>query len=257
MGEREFAVVDTHCHIGLHKYEPVEVLLFHMERAGVDQAVFIQYLGNSDNRYIVEAMEANPGRFAAAMIVDDDDDGSAIRAWAGQGLGGIRLQADFRGRGGDPLAHWRTADELGLVVSVFSRPDILQSAEFNEVLRLFPDLSMVIEHLGGVKPGVDLDEFAAITALARHENLTIKLPGFGEFCDLPCPFGNVPPLAELTLEAFGAQRIMWGSDWPPVSSREGFDNSLNFPLSYLASLSADERDWIFGKTARQVWNLEG
>ncbi|MCZ0940610.1 MAG: amidohydrolase family protein [Caldilineaceae bacterium] len=255
MGEREFAVVDTHCHIGLHKYEPVEVLLFHMARAGVDQAVLIQYMGNSDNRYIVEAMEANPGRLAAAMIVDDDDDGSAIRGWAEQGIAGIRLLADFRGRGGDPLAHWRVADELGLVVSVFSRPDILQSAEFNEVLRLFPRLSMVIEHLGGVKPGVDLDEFAAITALARHENLTIKLPGFGEFCDLPCPFENVPPLAELTLEAFGARRIMWGSDWPPVSSREGFDNSLTFPLRYLATLSADERAWIFGKTARQVWNL--
>ena len=155
------------------------------------------------------------------------------------------------------LAHWRAAAELDLVVSVFSRPDILQSAEFSEVLRLFPNLSMVIEHLGGVKPGVDLDEFAAITALARHENLTIKLPGFGEFCDLPCPFQEVPPLAELTLEAFGAHRIMWGSDWPPVSSREGFDNSLEFPLNYLAKLSADERAWIFGQTARQIWRLEG
>ena len=65
MGEREFAVVDTHCHIGLHKYEPVEVLIFHMERAGVDQAVLIQYMGNSaDNRYIVEAMEASPAVLA-------------------------------------------------------------------------------------------------------------------------------------------------------------------------------------------------
>ncbi len=257
MSEREFAVVDTHCHVGLHKYEPVEALLFHMERAGVDQAVLIQYMGNSDNGYIVDVIEANPGRFAAAMIVDDGDDGSAIRAWAEQGLAGIRLLADFRSSGGDPLAHWRVADELGLVVSVFSRPDILQSAEFNEVLRLFPNLSMIIEHLGGVKPGVDLEEFAAITALARHENLTIKLPGFGEFCHLPCPFQEVPPLAELTLEAFGARRIMWGSDWPPVSSREGFDNSLAFPLEYLSALSTDERAWIFGKTARQVWNLNG
>ena len=257
MKEREFEVVDTHCHIGLHKYEPVEALLFHMERAGVNQAVLIQYMGNSDNRYIVDAMEANPDRFAAAMIVADDDDGSAIRGWAEQGIAGIRLLADFRGRGSDPLAHWRTAAELELVVTVFSRPDILQSAEFSEVLRLFPNLAMVIEHLGGVKPGVDLEEFAAITALARHENLTIKLPGFGEFCHLPCPFEEVPPLAELTLEAFGPHRIMWGSDWPPVSSREGFDNSLEFPLTYLKKLSADERAWIFGKTARQVWRLEG
>ena len=67
MSEREFAVVDTHCHVGLHKYEPVEALLFHMERAGVDQAVLIQYMGNSDNGYIVDAIEANPGRFAAAL----------------------------------------------------------------------------------------------------------------------------------------------------------------------------------------------
>ena len=256
MSEREFAIVDTHCHIGLHKYEPVEALLFHMERAGVAQAVFIQYMGNSDNRYIVDAIDAYPGRFAAAMIVADDDDGSAIRGWAEQGIGGIRLLANFRGSGRDPLAHWRTAAELDLVVSVFSRPDILQSAEFVETLRLFPNLSIVIEHLGGVRPEIDLDSFATIAALAQHENLTIKLPGFGEFCHLPCPFQEVAPLAELTLEAFGAQRIMWGSDWPPVSSREGYDNSLEFPLNYLAALSAEERSWIFGRTAQKVWGLK-
>lgn len=255
MSEREFAVVDTHCHIGLHKYEPVEVLLFHMERAGVDQAVFIQYLGNTDNSYIVDVMQTHPGRFAAAMIVPDDDDGSAVRRWADQGIIGIRLLADFRGRGADPLAHWRAAADLDLVVSVFSRPDILQSAEFSEVLRRFPNLSLVVEHLGGVSPETDLEEFKAITGLAQYDNVTIKLPGFGEFCHLPCPFGHVPPLAELTLEAFGPQRTMWGSDWPPVSTREGFHSSLAFPLEYLSGLSVDERAWIFGKTAHKVWRL--
>ncbi len=253
MKEREFTIVDTHCHIGRHKYEPVEALLFHMERTGVAQAALIQYMGNSDNRYLVDVIDAHPGRFAAAMVVPSDDDGAAIRAWAEQGISGIRLLANFRSGGSDPLAHWRTAAELDLVVSVFSRPDILQSAEFSEALRLFPNLSMVIEHLGGAQADTDLDTFATVTALAQHENLTIKLPGFGEFCHLPCPFQDVPPFAELTLEAFGPQRVMWGSDWPPVSSREGYDNSLEFPLDYLSGLSADERAWIFGKTAQKVW----
>ena len=49
---------------------------------------------------------------------------------------------------------------------------------------------------------------------------------------------------------------MWGSDWPPVSSREGYDNSLEFPLHYLAALSAEERSWIFGRTAQKVWGLK-
>ena len=116
MKEKEFAIVDTHCHIGLHKYEPVEALLFHMERAGVDKAVFIQYQGNSDNRYIVDVMNAHPGRFAAAMIVADDDDGSAIRGWAEQGIVGIRLLADFsrpRPRSARPLAHSRRVGHGG------------------------------------------------------------------------------------------------------------------------------------------------
>ena len=46
-------VVDTHCHAGVHKYEPVDFLLFHMEKARVDKAVLIQYGGNTDNWYLV------------------------------------------------------------------------------------------------------------------------------------------------------------------------------------------------------------
>ncbi|MFZ1752780.1 MAG: amidohydrolase family protein [Caldilineaceae bacterium] len=250
-------IIDTHCHIGLHKYEPVETLLYHMQRAGVAQAVFIQYMGNTDNAYLAETIAAYPGQFAAAMLAPADDDGSAIRGWAEQDIGGIRLAANFRGTGSDPLAHWRTADELGLVVSAPSSPASLASAEFAEVLRLFPNLPIVIEHLGGARPGMTTEEFQPVLALAAHENLTIKLPGFGEFCHLPHPFRDVPVFADGVLEAFGPRRMMWGSDWPPVSSREGYDSSLSFPLDYFADLSEDERAWIFGKTARSVWKLPG
>lgn len=247
-------IVDTHCHVGLHKYEPVEALRFHMARSGVDQAVLIQYMGNTDNGYLVEVMAAHPGRFAAAMIVAPDDD-SAVRAWAEQGIGGIRLPAGFTGAGPDPLLLWRTAAALDLVVSMPSTPQALRSAEFAEVLRAFPNLQIVIEHLAGAKVDTDIEEFQAVMGLAKYENLTIKLPGFGEFCRLPHPFAEVPPLADMALEAFGPQRMMWGSDWPPVSSREGYDSSLRFPLAYFAGLSDDERAWIFGKTAQRVWRL--
>ncbi len=250
-------IVDTHCHVGIHKYEPVEALRFHMERSGVTQAVFIQYMGNVDNRYLVECMAAHPGIFAAAMLVEPDDDGTQIREWAEQGIGGIRLAADFRSTGVDPLAQWRTAAELGLVVSAPCSPASLLSTEFAEVVTQFPDLAIVIEHLGGIGRGAQppYDEFKQVLALARYPNLTIKLPGFGEFCDPPHPFPNIPPLVELTLEAFGAERIMWGSDWPPVSSREGYDSSLQVPLDYLAKLSDREKALVFGRTAQRIWGL--
>jgi hypothetical protein len=44
-------IVDTHCHIGVLKYEPVESLVYMMGRSKVDEAVFIQYAGNTDNSY--------------------------------------------------------------------------------------------------------------------------------------------------------------------------------------------------------------
>ena len=50
-------------------------------------------------------------------------------------------------------------------------------------------------------------------------------------CHIPRP----GPVARL--EAFGPRRIMWGSDYPPVSSREGYLNSLRTPQEYLAQLS--------------------
>jgi len=273
-------IVDTHCHVGLFKYEPVTSLRYHMEQSGVDQAVFIQYMGNTDNGYMLACMAAHPGRFAAAMIVPPDDDGSQIRQWAERGMGGIRLPANFRGTGRDPLAHWRTAAELELVVSAPSRPESLLSDEFAEVVETFPNLSIIIEHLAGIGRGATppYTVFQQVLDLARYPNLTIKLPGFGEFCDLTAlfhqalpeetnslhaalderadaVFAQIPPLAELTLEAFGPQRMMWGSDYPPVSTREGYDLSLRLPLAYFASLSPDERAAIFGKTAQRVWRL--
>lgn len=250
-------IVDTHCHIGLHKYEPVESLLYHMNTSGVDRAVFIQYAGNSDNQYMLDSMAAQPGKFQAAMIVDPTDDGTAMRQWVEQGIVGIRLPANSRADCADPLVQWRTAAELNLVVSAPSNPQSLLSDEFAEVLSEFPNLSIVIEHLAGIGEGQQppYDTFKKILELAKKPNLSIKLPGFGEICPVPLPFDPIPPLADMAIQAFGPQRVMWGSDYPPVSRREGYDNSLKVPMDYLSDLSEEDREWIFGKTALKIWRF--
>jgi predicted TIM-barrel fold metal-dependent hydrolase len=248
-------IVDTHCHTGLDKYEPIESLLFHMDHAVVSKAVLIQHMGNTDNAYHVQCMEHHPGRFASAMIVESTDDGMQMRRWADHGIRGIRLPADSRAKAKDTLAQWSTAAKLGLVVSAPSTPQTLLGNEFQEVLRKFPDLQIVIEHLAGVTPASDApyEDFKKVLALSKHPNLTIKLPGFGEFCQLPYPFRKVPPLARMALDAFGPRRMMWGSDYPPVSSREGYKHALEFPMEYFSDLSENDKEWIFGRTALKIW----
>ena len=250
-------IVDTHCHIGILKYEPLESLVYMMEKNGVDKAVFIQYMGNTDNSYLIDSMATHLGRFQAAMIVTADDDGTQIRNWAEQGIVGIRLGLDSRAQGPDHLAHWRAAAELDLVVSAPSRVERLLGDAFREVIDTFPNLTIVIEHLAGVGKGAEAPyiDFQKAMKLAERPNISIKLPGFGEICEVPLPFEPIPPLADLALEAFGPKRVMWGSDYPPVSGREGYANSLRVPQDYFKNLSQDERDWIFGKTALKIWKF--
>jgi|GEM_PF-2992059 len=78
-------LVDTHCHSGLDKYEPIDSLLYHMEKSGVERAVLIQHGGQTDNSYHVECLQQYPERLQSAMIVEADDDGTRIRHWAAQG----------------------------------------------------------------------------------------------------------------------------------------------------------------------------
>ena len=250
-------IVDTHCHTGTSKYEPIESLLFHMEQANVSKAVLIQHAGNTDNRYHIQCLRSSPNRFAAAMIVEANDTGEKIHLWAEQGIMGIRLRADSRADTADPLAHWRAADKLNLVVSVPCSISTLLGNEFSQILNTFQDLKIVIEHLGGANHSMKppYQEFKTMLELSRYPNLLIKLPGFGEFCQLPYPFTDILPMAQMVVEAFSPQRVMWGSDYPPVSTREGYNHSLEFPLDYFSDLSAEDQEWIFGRTALSIWGF--
>ena len=46
--------VDSHCHVSPLWYEPVESLLFPMDRFGVEHAVLVQMFGQTDNDYLYE-----------------------------------------------------------------------------------------------------------------------------------------------------------------------------------------------------------
>ena len=57
--------------------------------------------------------------------------------------------------------------------------------------------------------------------------------------------------------AFGPRRMLWGSDFPPVSGREGYRNALRLPLEQFAARSAEDRELIFGGTALALFPVRG
>ena len=70
--------------------------------------------------------------------------------------------------------------------------------------------------------------------------------------------GDFPDFLVQVYQAFGARRMMWGSDFPPVSGREGYQNALRFPQAefvVMPGVSDEDREWIFGRTALSVFPL--
>ena len=86
-------IVDAHCHASLDWYEPIETLLFEMDRNGVDQAVLIQINGQFDNSYQAEAVRRYPGRFCSVVLVDplQPDAPKTLERLVDGGASGVRL----------------------------------------------------------------------------------------------------------------------------------------------------------------------
>jgi len=258
-------IIDAHCHASPCWYEPVESLLYQMDQHGVERAVLVQIRGQTDNEYLFECVRRYPDRFVPVVLLDPARPGAEreLERLAERGARGVRLEATARSPE-DNLAIWRKAAQLGLSVSTRGSSADYAADEFAQLVQAVPELTVVMEHLGsrnypdGEPPPYETRQRAF--SLARFPNVYVKLGGLGEFCQRampvtePFPFEEpIPPFVEMAYRAFGPERMMWGSDFPPVSHREGYSNALRFALDRFAAKSAEERDLIFGGVARRLF----
>lgn len=261
------AIVDSHCHVSPVWFEPVETLVQQMDANGVAQAVLVQLLGQVDNAYLSLCRERYPDRFATVVGIDVTAPQACdeLTELAADGAAGVRLRPDARSPGGDPLAIWRTAQAAGLAVSCVGNSERFASPEFGELLDAVPDLPIVLEHLGGNSDPspVAAALFERVLAKAAHANVYLKVPGLGELVPRP----QALPGSGRTLDAaldelfevidrFGPSRLMWGSDFPVVSSREGYANALSWTREAIAKRYPDALEPIFGGTANRVFKLD-
>jgi L-fuconolactonase len=118
-----------------------------------------------------------------------------------------------------------------------------------------PDLRIVIDHLG--KPPIGHSNspwFDQIRAAAESPNVYAKLSG--QFDNPSWTLNDVQPFLDHALECFGAQRIMFGSDWPVALLGGTYESVWANTQQLLAGCSPSEKDAILGGTAIRFYNLD-
>lgn len=260
-------LIDTHIHVGLNWYEPVEQAIHQMDDNGVSFAVLIQHYGSHDNAYHLECVRRYPGRLKSVVLIDplDADKPKTLVELHKQGASAVRLMLKRDWRVDDPV--WKLAGELGMVIDVIGESANFASAEFKKLLDRYPDTRFCLEHLcRGAMPNHDMPQppyttYKSALECARWPNTVTKVPGLGEILTRPdrlpvaFPFVDDTPFIEMAREAFGVQRMMWGSHYPTCSFMEGYRNALNGIRNHPAFRNGDDAEWVMGKSARKFWGF--
>ncbi|TCC49552.1 amidohydrolase [Kribbella pittospori] len=232
--------------------------------AGIDRTVLVQTLSDLDETRGFLRLDAD---FVAGVvgwvdltspIVDDELD--ELLAGPGQ-LIGIRHQVH------DELdSSWLLRDDVrrglaavqhrGLAYDVLVRARELPAAI--ATARGFPDLQFVLDHIAKprIADGSDAAWTELMPGLAAAPNVAVKLSGMVTEADWSrWTADDLRPFVERVVDWFGTDRVLFGSDWPVCLLAGSYGEVLAGVEAALPSLSAAERELLYGGNAERVYSL--
>ena len=240
----------------------VETLIAAMDEAGVAKAAVVHSSTTYgfDNSYVVDGCAKYPDRLVAVGSVDvlAPDAPKIVQQWVERGLAGLRLFTGGSTKEFDPselddpksFPAWELCSELGISMCIQTGPIGLPQVTF--LAKRFPNVNIILDHLGrpDVTDGPPYAAAASLFELAPIENIYLKLtPRI--FGDVKKGAASADTFFPKVVEAFGSKRMAWGSNYP--TSEGTLIANLDKAKAGLASLSAEDQEWIFGKTAQVLY----
>jgi L-fuconolactonase len=240
-----------------HRQVPISAaaLLQDMRSAGVDRAIVVPPSWEGErNDLVLDASRVHPDRFRFAARYDLADPSAPewISAWRRQS-GMLALQLTFQ----TPLFQkplidgeidwlWAAAERAGLPLTIYL-PNALMPV-IDRVARAHPGLSIVINHFGLTGSRRDDDaftDFANLLALGKCPNVAVKASCLPFYTTQPYPFRNLHDPIRKAYDAFGPQRLFWGTDLSrlPCSYRQG----VTLFTEELPWLTPSDQEWIMGR----------
>lgn len=231
-----------------------DMLLHGMDEAGVSRVVIVPPSWEGDrNDLALEAARLHPDRFAVMgrLAIERPESRLLVADWTRQpGMLGLRftfhteVQKPWLTDGtADWL--WTAAEKAGLPVMIYV-PGSLPLVD--GIAARHPGLRLVIDHLAlaiGQKDDAAFADLPHLLALAKRPNVAVKASALPCCSTEPYPYRGLHPYIRQVCDAFGPQRVFWGTDWTrlPCTWRQ----AITLFTEELPWLSAADKDWIMGR----------
>jgi L-fuconolactonase len=146
--------------------------------------------------------------------------------------------------------------QYGFTYDILIFPDQVKFSD--ELVAFFPEQKFVIDHIA--KPYIkrkEIDEWKKdMENIAKHENVYCKISGMVTEADWKTwKKEDFEPYLDVVVNAFGTNRILFGSDWPVCLVAASYQEMLAIVKDYFASFSKDEQEQFFGLNAIRFYNL--
>jgi L-fuconolactonase len=118
-----------------------------------------------------------------------------------------------------------------------------------------PQLRFILDHFG--KPRIDVNEIEPwkthLRELSRRSNVWCKISGGITEAALDWTPHRLRPCLDTSLEAFGPNRLIFGSNWPVCEAAGGYGPWIDAIRRWASALSLTEQDTIFGDNAMEFY----
>ena len=255
-------IIDSHMHLGylggIYNYDVrLETLLGTMDRLDIEKSInscgYNLTFGDLERGYPgdLEAYEASGGRILSYYVYDPNDVNGSLKQMETYDnraiFKGIKLHPSWHNVFADdeayrPAYEFARAKKLPIMshtwtisltnpVQKFSTPD-----RFEKYAAEYGDVKLILGHAGGRYGGIR----QAIALARKYPNVHVDIAG-----DI-----YIDKLVETLAKEIGAQRILWGSDYPMMDQRIMLGAVLG------AAIPLSEKELILHDNAARIFGLE-
>ncbi len=228
-----------------------------LARNGVDKTVLVQASNSvAETRWLLDLADEN--EFIAGVVGWVDLTDPDIDVYSHPKFKGVRHLVDS-----EPNDDWLTQPAVLSGLNKLSCPyDLLVHTRHlkfvPQVADSCPDVQFVIDHLA--KPPIARNEIKewsdAMKPVAAFPNIHCKLSGLVTEANWTSwQTDDLRPYVEEALALFGADRMMFGSDYPVCLLASSYDRVLGSFQELLKDLSDDDREKIFSRNAQRFYRL--